>query len=49
VLLAPVTADTISRYLLTGQPDPLWAAFGPGRFPAAGVRPRPPVTQAAAT
>jgi glycine oxidase len=40
VLLAPVTADTISRYLLTGQPDPLWAAFGAGRFPPAGPRPR---------
>jgi glycine oxidase len=39
VLLAPVTADTISRYLVTGQADPLWAAFGAGRFPAAG-RPR---------
>ncbi len=51
VLLAPVTADTVSRYLLTGQSDPLWAAFGPDRFPAVAGRPRPtaPVTQVAAT
>jgi glycine oxidase len=32
VLLAPVTADTITQYLRTGQADPLWAAFAPGRF-----------------
>jgi glycine oxidase len=32
VLLAPVTADTITHYLRTGQADPLWAAFAPGRF-----------------
>jgi glycine oxidase len=39
VLLAPVTADTIAGYLRTGEPDPLWAAFAPGRFraPAATV------------
>jgi glycine/D-amino acid oxidase-like deaminating enzyme len=36
VLLTPVTADTISRYLLTGQPDPLWAAFGADRFAGGG-------------
>jgi glycine oxidase ThiO len=34
VLLAPVTADTITGFLRTGRPDPLWAAFGAGRFPA---------------
>jgi glycine oxidase len=39
VLLAPVTADTIAHYLLTGQPDPLWAAFGAGRFRAGAGRP----------
>jgi glycine oxidase len=32
VLLAPVTADTIAHYLLTGEPDPLWPAFAPTRF-----------------
>jgi glycine oxidase ThiO len=32
VLLAPVTADTVTRYLLTRQADPLWTAFAPGRF-----------------
>jgi glycine oxidase len=42
VLLAPVTADTISRYLVTGQADPLWAAFGTDRFGPAGARPRQP-------
>jgi glycine oxidase len=36
VLLTPVTADTIADYLQTGRPDPIWAAFGPGRFPARG-------------
>ncbi len=51
VLLAPVTADTISRYLVTGQSDPLWAAFRPDRFPSAGARPRQraATTQQAAT
>jgi glycine oxidase len=34
VLLAPVTADTVASFLATSRPDPLWAAFGPGRFPA---------------
>jgi glycine oxidase len=34
VLLAPVTADTVTHYLTTGTADPLWQAFGPGRFPA---------------
>jgi glycine oxidase len=32
VLLAPVTADTVTQYLATEQADPLWAAFAPGRF-----------------
>jgi glycine oxidase len=38
VLLAPVTADTITAYLLTGQADPLWTAFGAGRFRPAADR-----------
>jgi glycine oxidase len=43
VLLMPVTADTIADYLQTGRPDPIWAAFGPGRFPPRGAaRTRPP-------
>jgi len=46
VLLAPVTADTIAEYLQSGRPDPLWAAFGAGRFPAAR---RPMTTQKAGT
>ncbi len=33
VLLTPVTADTVADYLQTGIPDPIWQAFGPGRFP----------------
>jgi glycine oxidase len=37
VLLAPVTADTVTQYLLTGQADPLWTAFAPGRFAVAAV------------
>jgi glycine oxidase len=37
VLLAPVTADTVAAYLSSGEPDPLWSAFGPGRFAAAGA------------
>jgi glycine oxidase len=40
VLLAPVTADTIATYLRTGAPDPIWAAFGAGRFPARAASPR---------
>jgi glycine oxidase len=32
VLLAPVTADTVSAYLHTGMPDPIWRAFEPSRF-----------------
>jgi glycine oxidase len=40
VLLAPVTADTIARYLRTGSPDPIWQAFRPGRFAAGGSRGR---------
>jgi glycine oxidase len=36
VLLAPVTADTVASYLSTGTPDPLWRAFGPGRFRSFG-------------
>jgi glycine oxidase len=39
VLLAPVTADTIAQYLSTGRTDPLWAAFGPGRFQRAQPSP----------
>ena len=35
VLLAPVTADTVSAYLRTGTPDPIWQAFGADRFTAA--------------
>ncbi len=40
VLLAPVTADTVAAYLSTGTPDPLWQAFGAGRFtrPGSGDR-----------
>jgi glycine oxidase len=34
VLLAPVTADTVSAYLRTGTPDPIWRAFGADRFTA---------------
>jgi glycine oxidase len=37
VLLAPVTADTVAGFLRTGVPDPLWRAFGAGRY-AAGRR-----------
>jgi glycine oxidase len=44
VLLAPVTADTISQFLLTGQPHPLWAAFGPSRFHDRAGRPGQPVS-----
>jgi glycine oxidase len=33
VLLAPVTADTVSAYLRAGTPDPIWRAFEPSRFP----------------
>ena len=40
VLLAPVTADTIAAYLRTGTPDPIWAAFNAGRFPARADGPR---------
>jgi glycine oxidase len=40
VLLAPVTADTITHYLCTGDADPLWAAFAAARF-----RPQGPVRQ----
>jgi glycine oxidase len=39
VLLAPVTADTVAHYLRTGQEDPLWAAFRPGRFRAVAAVP----------
>jgi glycine oxidase len=48
VLLAPVTADTISRYLLTGEADPLWAAFGTDRFGSAGAQPRQHAAQGVA-
>ncbi len=34
VLLAPVTADTVAAFLRTGTPDPIWAPFAAGRFPA---------------
>ncbi len=34
VLLAPVTADTVADFLRTGVPDPLWRAFGAGRYGA---------------
>jgi glycine oxidase len=34
VLLAPVTADTVGAYLLTGTPDPIWQAFSADRFAA---------------
>jgi glycine oxidase len=34
VLLAPVTADTMADFLASARPDPLWAAFTPGRFAA---------------
>jgi glycine oxidase len=37
VLLAPVTADTVSAYLRTGIPDPIWKAFGADRFSARGA------------
>jgi glycine oxidase len=40
VLLAPVTADTIATYMRTGTPDPIWAAFGAGRFRARARSPR---------
>ncbi len=36
VLLAPVTADTVASFLRTGQPDPIWRAFGADRFAARG-------------
>lgn len=50
VLLAPVTADTISHYLVTGESDPLWAAFRADRFPSAGrPRQRATATQGAVT
>ena len=34
VLLAPVTADTVTAYLRDEVPDPLWRTFGAGRFAA---------------
>jgi glycine oxidase len=36
VLLAPVTADTVASFLRTGVPDPIWRAFGAGRFARRG-------------
>ena len=45
VLLAPVTADTITQFLLTGRADPLWAAFGAARFQASD---RPPASDRSA-
>jgi glycine oxidase ThiO len=44
VLLTPVTADTIASYLRTGATDPLWAAFGPGRFASPPAPARQPAT-----
>ncbi|MBO0825530.1 MAG: glycine oxidase ThiO, partial [Actinobacteria bacterium] len=32
VLLTPVTADTVAAFLRTGEPDPIWRAFGASRF-----------------
>ncbi|GAA2489325.1 FAD-dependent oxidoreductase [Winogradskya humida] len=32
ILLAPITADLIADLVVTGRPDPLLAAFAPGRF-----------------
>jgi glycine oxidase len=32
VLLAPVTADLIAGLVVTGEADPMLAAFAPGRF-----------------
>lgn len=43
VLLTPVTADTVASYLRTGTPDPIWRAFGTGRFPARAGRRDPSV------
>jgi glycine oxidase len=40
VLLAPVTADTVAAFLRTGEPDPIWQAFGADRFTGRG-RPDP--------
>jgi glycine oxidase len=37
VLLAPVTADTVSAYLRTGTPDPIWRAFRADRFTPRGT------------
>jgi glycine oxidase len=39
VLLAPVTADIVTAFVLTGEPDPARRAFAAGRF--AGRRHRP--------
>ncbi|MGH3300429.1 MAG: glycine oxidase ThiO [Streptosporangiaceae bacterium] len=36
VLLAPVTADTVAAFLRTGEPDPIWRAFGADRFTGRG-------------
>jgi glycine oxidase len=36
VLLAPVTADTVASFLRTGEPDPIWRAFGADRFRGRG-------------
>lgn len=41
VLLAPVTADTVASFLVSGEPDPLWRAFRTGRFAGRGRRPEP--------
>ncbi len=36
VLLAPVTAETVAAFLRTGEPDPIWRAFGGDRFTGRG-------------
>jgi glycine oxidase len=36
VLLAPVTAETVATFLVTGERDPIWRAFGADRFSARG-------------
>jgi glycine oxidase len=42
VLLAPVTADTVAAFLRSGEPDPIWRAFGADRFAGRGhPNPRP--------
>jgi glycine oxidase len=48
VLLAPVTADTVASFLLTGAQDPLWRGFAAGRYGAGShAAPRQPEEEAA--